>query len=466
MYNEIYKKKQNSYELYNPQIRLTVDKDKRIVNIFDNGNGMSLDILKNYFLNVGVSYYKSKDYRYMGYDYKPIGNYGIGFLACFMFSQNVKIITKQLDEHNANTIIINRDSEHVCMSSEEIQLSHGTEIVVEYDEFISVFENMDDIRLFISENFILDEVSIFLNHIVDGENKNVNLDLKSLQDSVSEKVSLTNYLNDIEAYANIKFSKACFFKDLKSLTRNKSYFYNEDDYDLYEESEDGFNLYEYVENDQMKYLEIAVIDSSDSEEFNTALDYLDDFQQASNRVKPTYINIIYKEEHNVGHSHIESGDTIIEDYYFESLVSDFGQADDAIAYINQFEQRVVIGEGDLYLGFEIDKQIFKDFYWRPSDKIYCKDILVSNAHLTIPFLLNNLKIDIIALNSKHKDLIPTVTRNDFSEEMKEELSYAVGKAIHMWVLDNLELCKEEKNLIKNFAEKYYSEANIFYKNGV
>lgn len=464
MYNELYKKVQNPYDSYYPQIRLTVDQDKRIVSVFDNGNGMSLEILKNYFLNVGVSYYKSKDYRYMGYDYKPIGNYGIGFLACFMLSQNVKIITKQLGENNANTIMIKRDSEYVCISSEDIQFIHGTEIILDYDEFIKVFKNMNDVKIFIAENFISDEVSITLNHIVDGENTKVDLDLKSLQDSISEKVSLTNYLNDIEIYADIKFSKACFFKDLKNLTSNTSYFYNEDDYDLYEETEDGFNLYEYVEDNQIKYLEIAVVGNRDSEEFNRALDYLDDFEQALKRVNPTYINVVYKEENDVGQYDIESGGTVIEYYHFESLVSDFGQADDAIAYIDQVKQGVVVGKGQLYLGFETDKKVIGNYYWSPSDKIYCKDILVSNAHLTIPFLLNNLKVNKVVMNSKHKNLTPTVTRNDFPEEMKKELSYAVGKAINMWVLDYMELNREETDLIKDFLGKYYSEENRFYKN--
>lgn len=464
MYNELYKKTQNPYETYNPKIRLTVDQDKRIVSVFDNGNGMSLEILKSYFLNVGVSYYKSKDYRFMGYDYKPIGNYGIGFLACFMLSQNVKIITKQFSETNANTIMIKRDSEYVCISSEDIQFTHGTEIVLDYDEFVKVFQNINDVRLFIMENFISDEVSVSLNDIVNGENKKIDLNLKSLEDIVLEKVPLTNYLKDIEVYADIKFSKECFFEDLKTLTSNNSYFYNEDDRNLLEEIGDGVNLSEYVEDDKIKYLKIAIIEKKNSEEFNRALDYLDDFQQALNRVTPTYINIVYKDEHNVGYANIENGDIIIEDYTFDSLVSNFGQADDAIAYINQVEQRVVMGEKKLYLGFKIDHQIFEKHYWRPADKIYCKDILVSRAHLTIPYLLNNLKVNEIAMNSKHKDLTPNVTRNDFSEKMKEELSYAVGKAIHMWILDNMELSKAETNLIEKFVEKYYSEENRFYRN--
>ena len=47
--------------------------------VMDNGSGMSIDILKKYFLNVGVSYYASDDYRLQDREYSPIGHYGIGF---------------------------------------------------------------------------------------------------------------------------------------------------------------------------------------------------------------------------------------------------------------------------------------------------------------------------------------------------------------------------------------------------
>ncbi|MEG1301550.1 MAG: hypothetical protein RSC93_12680 [Erysipelotrichaceae bacterium] len=67
------------------------------------------------------------------------------------------------------------------------------------------------------------------------------------------------------------------------------------------------------------------------------------------------------------------------------------------------------------------------------------------------------------MNSRHKDLIPNVTRNDFSDTIKNELSYAVGKAIHMWILNNYQLDKEQKTLLTWFIKKYYSGNNRFYK---
>lgn len=461
--NEFYSKNPNPYEKYKPQISLTIDEEKGRVSIFDNGNGMSLDILKNYFLNVGVSYYKSKDYRYMGYDYKPIGNYGIGFLACFMLSKNVKIITKQFRDSKASTIIINRDSEYVGISLEEIQFSHGTEIILDYNEFAKVFKDIEEVKLFIKKNFILDEVSISLNHIANGNNEKIELDLIPLNKMILLNVPLTKYLNDIEVYVDMKFSKSCFFKDLYDLTGNISYFYDEDDYKLHQESEERFDLFDYIEDEKIKFLNLAIIEEENSDEFNNAFNYLEDYEAALNKIDATYITIAYKDNQSVSYSSIEAGDAIIEYFGFENLVDDFGQANGTIAYAFKESQFVVVNQDDLFLGFELDRKINRYMSWKSTDELYCKDILVSNAHLTFPYFLNNLSINKVVLNSKNKDLIPNVTRNDFSNQMKKELSYAIGKAIHMWILDNHDLSVEERDLIALFIKKYYSDENKFYK---
>lgn len=58
--------------------------------IEDNGTGMDENIIINYFLKVGRSYYSSDDFRAdkrhygRGSDYTPISRFGIGILSCFM----------------------------------------------------------------------------------------------------------------------------------------------------------------------------------------------------------------------------------------------------------------------------------------------------------------------------------------------------------------------------------------------
>ncbi|MCL3782938.1 hypothetical protein EMN47_21510, partial [Prolixibacteraceae bacterium JC049] len=58
----------------------------------DNGIGMSEEIVRNYFLRVGKSYYRSNDFKTQQYKLKTdyniqldaCSNFGIGFLSCFL----------------------------------------------------------------------------------------------------------------------------------------------------------------------------------------------------------------------------------------------------------------------------------------------------------------------------------------------------------------------------------------------
>lgn len=85
-----------------------MDKESDCFIVKDNGMGMSIEILKNYFLNVGISYYKSNDFILKEYNYNPIGNFGIGFLACFMLSKDVQIKTRHIDSHSNYTLSLTK----------------------------------------------------------------------------------------------------------------------------------------------------------------------------------------------------------------------------------------------------------------------------------------------------------------------------------------------------------------------
>lgn len=54
------------FQKYEPIILVALNNEKQSVTILDNGSGMNLEILKKYFLNVGVSYYNSDAYKLQG----------------------------------------------------------------------------------------------------------------------------------------------------------------------------------------------------------------------------------------------------------------------------------------------------------------------------------------------------------------------------------------------------------------
>ncbi|WEK54347.1 MAG: ATP-binding protein [Candidatus Cohnella colombiensis] len=65
---------------------------KQLLIVEDNGIGMSSEIIKRYFLQVGRSYYSSEDFQ-RNYSFKPISQFGVGFLSVFAVSENVTVDT-------------------------------------------------------------------------------------------------------------------------------------------------------------------------------------------------------------------------------------------------------------------------------------------------------------------------------------------------------------------------------------
>lgn len=64
----------------------------------DNGIGMTKEVIENYLLKIGNSYYKSSDFykkqAQWGGTFTPTSQFGIGLLSCFMLGNKIEIITK------------------------------------------------------------------------------------------------------------------------------------------------------------------------------------------------------------------------------------------------------------------------------------------------------------------------------------------------------------------------------------
>lgn len=141
------------FQKYEPIIIIALNKEKQSVTILDNGSGMNVEILKKYFLNVGVSYYNSDAYNLQGREYSPIGHYGIGFLSCFMLSDKVEVRTKHIEENKIIKIEFEKNSEYICLTYEDKSKTQGTEIVLDYEQFMSIFPNgISEIKSFVEDN--------------------------------------------------------------------------------------------------------------------------------------------------------------------------------------------------------------------------------------------------------------------------------------------------------------------------
>ena len=92
----------NWEENYSQEIVISfIDEDsKSYLIVEDNGIGMDIDIFENYFAVIGKSYYSSQEFYSLLAEkqsqFIPISKFGIGFLSCFMISNNITIETKKL----------------------------------------------------------------------------------------------------------------------------------------------------------------------------------------------------------------------------------------------------------------------------------------------------------------------------------------------------------------------------------
>ena len=91
-------------------IRTWSEQEYHWFRIEDNGIGMTEDIIRNYFLKVGRSYYNSDEFRQEKHrckadpDYTPVSRFGIGILSCFMGDKKtnqVEVSTKHFSENGS-----------------------------------------------------------------------------------------------------------------------------------------------------------------------------------------------------------------------------------------------------------------------------------------------------------------------------------------------------------------------------
>ena len=66
--------------------------------IEDSGTGMNRDVILNYFLKIGKSFYRSDAFRHSGVSFVPIGRFGVGFLSAFLVTDEITVVTKHYND--------------------------------------------------------------------------------------------------------------------------------------------------------------------------------------------------------------------------------------------------------------------------------------------------------------------------------------------------------------------------------
>jgi len=456
------KHKDYQFEKYKPYINIIFNRDKKEVIVTDNGVGMSLDILKKYFLNVGVSYYSSSEYKYKGYAYNPIGNYGIGFLSCFMLSSNVSVQSKRYDDQKLNKIELERNSEYICLTQEQSTRMQGTDIILDLEQFIEVFSGVNTTKNFIELNFVDCSIPIKILNYENGNTSETPCELIGLKENSDNIARLDKYLNNIEGYVELNCKTIGCVDTLSDFEGDTSYVYIDDKGILVEESEIKLNINDFVHDGQITYLKVPIISNEVSDKFNNFLDVLNDFDEAINRLNNVdYMEIFCTDEDVLKEeTMVESSNSIVGGYFFEDLCIEHGHSSNSPTRTEKVSCLVIDSDINKVLLYEKSKG-FGQYSWDRTDKVFIKNVYIPGFTISIPSIINGISLKSALFNIKNKAIIPNVSRNNVQKNDAEKFSYAVGKAIHLWILDNIKLGSSEKVLLSKFINKCYSENNEF-----
>lgn len=459
-------------EQYKPYIRIELDRDRNKVTIADNGIGMSLEILKKYFFNVGVSYYSSDEYKFKGYKYEPIGKYGIGFLSCFMLSEKVAIITKRFNENSVNQVDMEKQSEYICLTQLKKSRMQGTDIVLDYTQFNKTFYNADIIKKFIDSNFIDSDIPITISEFESSGLTEKQCQLVSLK-ATQNTIRLDKYLNGITGYIEIKYKNIKFVKSLSEITNETAYLYDESESGSgsvkTEDYLSGSDISKYIIGNIITYITLPIIEPNIYDDFENAYNILEDYGDALNKLDD-YENLnIFFDPSQVqcdGTAILDGDDCIIGYFTTDDFCNQFNHVKDASVSVELKEQLIVDIGADEFLCYKNRNSIFHFIYSFNNSEvtdIFIRDVLLPKCKLKIPFTVDGLEIQKFVFNITNRNVVPNVSRTDISADILKDMSYAVGKAIHLWIYDNAKLSSIQKELVKKFIDINYKENNIFIR---
>ena len=460
-----------------PKIKVISSKSEGKIIIKDNGIGMNMEVIKKHFLNVGVSYYKSTDFILKDFEYKPIGNYGIGFLACFMLSNNILVSTRNYKSKYKYSIELEKGDEWTSLKKKEDLTFEGTEISLDYLEFKDAFVENDKnlnqtIIDFLKKYFLTDKVEL---SYVDRDKKGIESINNSIEDIDCKKgeikIDLSKYLKGIEGFIVIKRNEN-FLKTLNDLAykfRGDVYVYTEDGLIPLDDKE--FNLDNYCSNDSIRFLTIPIITDSLEEKYNSGMEFTEnDLDEVIERLEydVEHVSVLFENDiqEELDYGEISWGNNIIENFDFDNLV-ELGQS-------TECSTKSTVDSFDIYKG--VNGEIYMPFSQRiyrhswgarvEHDELYIRNVLIDDFKFSFKNFSSIFSLSKAKINVLTSDFIPNISRNDLSEESAQILNYLINKVMHLAAYEDFNLKELEKMSLKKFIDENYAKRLKYEKKQV
>lgn len=467
-------KREFGQDAYQPKIKVILDQQKNLTIIKDNGTGMSMDIIKKHFLNIGVSYYNSTDFLLKDFDYKPIGNFGIGFLSCFMLSDEVKVLTRHYKSKHKYLIELEKGNEWTSLTETEDVTFDGTEVILNYTNFIAVFDNKpQNVKSFLNNYFLTDGIDFeLIDKSAEKIEKIINpIILSTPLEKGLVKIDLQDYLKDFEGYALIK-NKNNFIKSFEEIDfPGTLYRYNDEEGFLDVDDFSALNIDDYLNGKEMKYLAIPLVEPQSEDDFISGMKFTnDDVDEVIKKMdrELTWISVIVPKDYQSSLSDevITRRGAIFEKLGFEEL-EEIGHSESCTT--KAFVKTITLFEGrknDLYLPFDKTDRDNSLYWWRTPEKrkeLFMRSVLIKDFRFNIPISASIFETNFIVANINSRKFIPDISRNNVDPKEKDLINYMIGKAIHIGASNVLTLGTDEKATLQNFIKTFYVQRTDFEK---
>lgn len=497
---------------YEPIIEIFLNKEDNEIIITDNGIGMSESILDEYFFNIGNSYYKSNKYKEAGYEYKAIGKFGIGFLACFMLSSEVSVITKHYDSADIIRIDLNNNSDLIITKHmDAFPANSGTQVILRYDETINdVFLSEENLIRYIEKLLIVDRYKLIVktrnseiniqntlcqkfSHEISGKKMNIYYNNDSFFEVIENCLSFTDnpcymiFNNDEkdffpeDDFLTIEYAYEIFtelekyialnyetfsYEDLINLFINESTLYNNDFQNfLCSHSEDIYDYYNLHEN-LVGYLDDYIL--RNSRVGNTIvwkeIPYFKKGESYSLFMEAILSGKDYQEmlrTHNINYISVFCAKEIDEELKMNILSKHFELMDYDIYFdywedyeLDVIEKRVpILEKNNKYISIK------KEYSFKQKDKkcdVYVNGILIPNANFVLPFVPAGFEHEHICVNITTDEYEITVARDDLTDQSRIKfVNDFIKEFLYGYVSLSNQLSFTEKQLIELFVTEYY-----------
>lgn len=516
--NDIEKRKK--YTTFKPTIGIEINKSNNEFVVFDNGVGMSEEILKEYFFNIGNSYYISEEFKKETHQYTPIGHFGVGFLACFMLSSKIQLETKHYLSPNAIKMDFEKESPYVTMfdlDDNDFPHQHGTRIIMEYNQVIpNIFKDEEEVINYVKDLIITDEYQfLFINN---NNREEISVERpKNLYEIEDGTIEFDYKLNDI---LNVKFDLMKFFS-------NNEYVYFITDNCSYSDSySEGYYSYEHdYDFVSLAYFEETIIEldrllQENDGDIKQAINELEDSFPASSflttiaitnkkQIRNFYLchNSIYEYFQNYLNKYLNNDcfewieiPIILHTHTFNSFLASieekgynraFHEYKSDIQFISIISTKTVTDELifsilDRFLNAcscDLDIDYFDEYPIQPirrkisllksskaylqveenyslkniqTCKLHLKGIRVKDKSIVLPYVIANTEISNLYVNIKSSSFDTDISRNNFDNTAKEKLSRYILHLIYEDMIKNNMFSEEEKELVQLFLNKYYN----------